>query len=545
MKSFLLIPFLILMTKISSFGQAFEIPADTAMLDIGKLTQHILPGPNASTFNKVSAVVTWTNAHFEWTYTDYKRRTVKETICRKGGNCNEQARVVSALLTEAGIKTRRISEINIQPESQRRQESAEQKIKEAGFRMSVFGFRHNDHVWIEYFDENLQRWEPADPTLNLVGLDAWVKARAGFGQRISHAILPSRDMLAPIAVFALQPDGTILENRTQHYLLEAFDQVHAHVLSACPAWSEWKSGILDLNPMCQQAFEGRVNLHDFSDKIKKVLEDYQSIRTWYIDRHEPWIPFESGLKPELMILGTFHFRDAGKDGYKPRFSFDVLSDQRQKEVEDLVNTLAFYKPTKIAVEWKKDENQPFLDSVYQEYLQGRYTLGQNEVYQVLFRLGKKLGHTKLYCVDAPARWYEGIPDDSSFAAQFHQARYDDSTFNQKYFSLYQRQDSLKTQQTLKDHLRTINSDAADFLFHGHYLIGSFKYAAAGQYPGADNLTAWYNRNLRIFANLLQLAERPDDKIFLMIGHGHLPVLRQAAKSTPEIKFTDVSEYLKE
>lgn len=243
------------------------------------------------------------------------------------------------------------------------------------------------------------------------------------------------------------------------------------------------------------------------------------------------------------MLGTFHFRDAGLDGFKPKFPFHVLSAPRQKEVEDLVNSLAEYKPTKIEVEWKKDTDQKRLDSLYQAYLNGKFMLGENEIYQALFRLGKKLGHTKLYCVDAPARRFPDVPKDSVFSAKYNQSKYDDTIYNEQYMKLYQQQDSLKTVLPLKENLALVNSEAADFLFHGHYLIGSDKYAAAGQYPGADNLTGWYNRNLRIFTNLLQLMEKPEDKVFLMIGHGHLPVLRQAAKSTPEIKFTEVNSYL--
>ncbi|MDZ4707282.1 MAG: DUF5694 domain-containing protein [Saprospiraceae bacterium] len=97
--------------------------------------------------------------------------------------------------------------------------------------------------------------------------------------------------------------------------------------------------------------------------------------------------------------------------------------------------------------------------------------------------------------------------------------------------------------SLKRSLQRVNSDEADYLFHGHYLIGSYKYAAGDQYPGVDNLAGWYNRNLRILANVHQLAEKPDDKIFLLIGPGHLPIRRQAARSTPEIKFTEVRPYL--
>jgi hypothetical protein len=88
----------------------------------------------------------------------------------------------------------------------------------------------------------------------------------------------------------------------------------------------------------------------------------------------PYHNLRKGVKPKLLILGTFHFKDAGKDGYKPKFSVNILSEKRQKEVEDLVEQIAKFKPTKIGVEWKKEKDQAFLDSAYQVYLEGKFVL---------------------------------------------------------------------------------------------------------------------------------------------------------------------------
>ncbi len=258
----------------------------------------------------------------------------------------------------------------------------------------------------------------------------------------------------------------------------------------------------------------------------------------------PYAHLRQGPKPELLLLGTFHFRDAGLDGYKPKFSVDILSEKRQREVEDLVERLAAFKPTKIAVEWKKEKDQPFLDSLYGEYLAGRYKLGQNEIYQVCFRLGKKLGHKKLYCVDTNARWFEDLPKEDVFIKKHHLEQRIDTTYLALFQQLYQTDDSLKTVLPLREYLQYLNSPERLQIGHGHYLTGFFKAAANGEYPGADGTTGWYNRNLRILANVLQLAETPKDRIFLLIGAGHVPIIQQAAQSTPEIRCVDVLDYLK-
>ncbi len=236
-------------------------------------------GEATTTLNKVHAVVGWANQSFKWTYTDYRQRTVDEIIARKGGNCFEQAIVVAALLNELGIRTRSVREINIQPDSRLRQWSAARRVAETGRRASVFGRRHNDHFWIEFRDDANGEWTPADPALDLVGFDAWLRARVGFGTRPTHRILPSRDMLVPIAIFA-QADSAY-ESRTGHYLLAGFNAVYDGRLEKLAAWEEWTTAITALEPATRGAFEGTVNLHEHADDIVKAKRAYKRLAAQY------------------------------------------------------------------------------------------------------------------------------------------------------------------------------------------------------------------------------------------------------------------------
>lgn len=254
---------------------------DTTKVDMQKLARDI-EGDAPTTFEKVANIISWTNKNFEWTYTDYQKRTVKQIVCRQGGNCAEQATVVRALLKELNIKTRRISEINIQPEKEQRQKDSEKLFAEHGNRASVFGYRHNDHVWIEFFDEQKQEWVPADPTLGLIGLDNWLKSRIGFEPRVNHAILPSADMLVPIAVFALSPDGSISENRSEYYLIRSFNRVYQGQLDKLAAWIQWQDSIQFIQAKSRLAFEGKENLHSYTENINEVKNIYQLLKEQYL-----------------------------------------------------------------------------------------------------------------------------------------------------------------------------------------------------------------------------------------------------------------------
>ena len=72
----------------------------------------------------------------------------------------------------------------------------------------------------------------------------------------------------------------------------------------------------------------------------------------------------------------------------------------------------------------------------------------------------------------------------------------------------------------------------------------FKVGVGDEYIGADWATAWFNRNLRIFANLQRITERPDERILLVIGAGHVPILRHCVQASPEYELVEVQEYLR-
>jgi transglutaminase-like putative cysteine protease len=134
--------------------------------DLAALAARIA-GPDAPPVERAGRLVAWINTEFAWTTTDYERRTVDDIIRRRGGNCAELSRVLARLLDLSGIEYRTVREINIQPESAQRQANAEERVRTAGLRMSVFGRAHNDHVWLEIADGGvagsrpIRRWGPS------------------------------------------------------------------------------------------------------------------------------------------------------------------------------------------------------------------------------------------------------------------------------------------------------------------------------------------------------------------------------------------------
>ena len=255
---------------------------------------------------------------------------------------------------------------------------------------------------------------------------------------------------------------------------------------------------------------------------------------------------------DLMILGTFHFANPGLDSYKPKHEINIFSEQKQKELNEVLNVIKKFAPTKIAVEWKSIY-QERLDSLYTAYLKGNFKLKSNEIYQIGFRLAKMLGHKKIYAVDAPVKQgLLGMSDEEYRKKKTSLVQraprgilMREQQIGKAFLSLYQRGDKLKTEMSLLEYFKLMNNKDVVRNSHGHYLVGNFKLGERekGDYFGADAAMWWYNRNLRIFQNILSVNTPGKDRIFVLMGAGHLPILNFLAKSSVDFKFKTLEDVL--
>ena len=65
------------------------------------------------------------------------------------------------------------------------------------------------------------------------------------------------------------------------------------------------------------------------------------------------------------------------------------------------------------------------------------------------------------------------------------------------------------------------------------------------YAGADMVATWYQRNIRIFANITRITDSSHDRIFAIYGAGHVPILRQLLIDSPDYCVEDPLPYLEE
>ena len=240
--------------------------------------------------------------------------------------------------------------------------------------------------------------------------------------------------------------------------------------------------------------------------------------------------------PDLLVLGTAHFNTPGNDMVNVEVE-DVLSDRRQGEIEALIDDLATFRPTHIAVE-VRSTNQESLDKRYSDYRDGKYALTRNEVDQIGLRLAARLGHERVYAVD----WNGNPPGD--IEADYDWYSYGQKNGFEEKIHLVTDPESAKEyytelqDQTISEWLRQLNSPDALKASHKVY----FDIAMIGQgddFPGANWVGTWYARNLKIFSRLVKIADKPTDRVLVLYGQGHAYLLQQFAREYGAFDLTTV------
>jgi len=246
-------------------------------------------------------------------------------------------------------------------------------------------------------------------------------------------------------------------------------------------------------------------------------------------------------RPALLIVGTPHFGNPGRDIVNTRIA-DVTTPERQLEIEAIVEGLAAFRPTRVAVEWPVGA-QARLDQRYADYRAGRYQLSANETDQIGLRLAARLGLERVDAVD----WGENPPgreSDYDFPAWAEAHGRGD-----EWRARVQRQQAeadevarLMACTPISSWIRRFNTpEARREMQRPYYAIARMGDNTAN--PGAAWVGTWYARNLRILNNLVALASRPQDRIVAIYGAGHGFLLDQQAREAGVFEVANTLDYL--
>jgi hypothetical protein len=245
---------------------------------------------------------------------------------------------------------------------------------------------------------------------------------------------------------------------------------------------------------------------------------------------------------EVMVLGAYHMGNPGLDVNKVEVG-SVLTPIKQKEIADVANRLARFKPTKIAVEMVAD--QPGLTtSAFAKFTPATLAKEKNEIDQIGFRLAAQLGHKQVYAVDEQSTTVDYFPFEklTEYAKASSQQIKVDAMLASSALQAKKMEAAIKT-KTVREMLMSINTsdygvnEMRDFYWPLN-AIGDDK-----QQPGAELNAMWFMRNTKIMSKITQIA-KPGDRIVVMFGAGHGYWLRQMVSGTPGFRLVEPNIFLK-
>jgi hypothetical protein len=242
----------------------------------------------------------------------------------------------------------------------------------------------------------------------------------------------------------------------------------------------------------------------------------------------------AGAAPaEVMIVGTFHFSNPGHDQHNVQAD-DVLTPERQKQLDAIATSMKRFHPTLVAVEWPKD----LVNERYGKFRAGTLEPSRNEVVQLGFRLAKNAGLDSVHGIDVDGDFpYEPVEK----WAQQNGATDKLAAMHEKIQASVAKITQLQHDGTIGDALREMNRPETivrDNAFYGELM----RYGSGDEQPGAKLLAAWNARNFEICARLVQ-SLKPGDHAVVFYGSGHSFLLRQCVNQTPGLKLVEANDYL--
>jgi hypothetical protein len=242
---------------------------------------------------------------------------------------------------------------------------------------------------------------------------------------------------------------------------------------------------------------------------------------------------------EVLILGTYHMGNPGHDLHNLKAD-DVLLPKRQRELADIADALARFRPTKVAVESLARQDAATKLDKYNQYRNGSLADSHNEVVQIGFRLANQANLAEVWGIDVDGVFpYDAVKR----FADAHGPPWSDH-LDGLGASVDRMLDGLnrvlKT-GTIADGLRYMNDPAR--IDEGNAFYSSMlQFGAGTDQPGVALLDAWQARNNAICARLVQLI-KPEDRVVVVYGSGHAYLLRKCVREMPGYKLVEANEYL--
>jgi hypothetical protein len=245
---------------------------------------------------------------------------------------------------------------------------------------------------------------------------------------------------------------------------------------------------------------------------------------------------------EVMVLGTWHFANSNRDLHNMKAD-DVRTPQRQRELQQVADALAKFRPTKIMIE-RSAKTPDLVDPDFAAYTPEALKTVPSERVQIGYRIAHNLSLPRVHAIDEQPS--EGEPDYFPYGkvAAYAEAHGQADVLargraqgEEMVKSFGEKQARMGIPALLVESNRPDSAFGSVAPYYDMLRVGDIE-----QQPGAELNAMWYMRNAKIFAKLMTVAE-PGDRILVIYGSGHSYWLRHFARETPGFTNVDPVPYL--
>lgn len=242
-------------------------------------------------------------------------------------------------------------------------------------------------------------------------------------------------------------------------------------------------------------------------------------------------------RAEVLVLGVYHMANPGRDIFNMQAD-DVLAPKRQAEIAQLAEVLKRFRPTKIALERVVWDDRILKD--YADYVAGKHELTRNEIEQIGFRLARELGHERVYPVDVDGEFpFQRVVNHAKASGRSQEL----AAIHGEVGAMVKAQNEYLASHSVLETLLYMNADDKVARDVGFYYRQAHL-GEPGDWAGADLVSDWFRRNIRIYSNVTRLVDSPNERVLAIYGAGHLGWLRQIVSNDPTLRLRTLAELVK-
>lgn len=234
-------------------------------------------------------------------------------------------------------------------------------------------------------------------------------------------------------------------------------------------------------------------------------------------------------KIRVLNFGTAHLSQTS-DANSSQIN---LNDPNEKaNLKKLVKKIVEFKPTIICLELEP-KNNDYIASTYSEYVkdQTKRLNYSDELNSIGLEVARLSGTNRIYGIDSQTGFnYPSLVEIAN-------KKVADSLYISQVMNNYKRVNALK----FREQFRTINTreykmetfDLYNFLATQH---------TTGNQEGVDEITKFYQRNLKMFSNFNDIEMTENDRVFILLGATHTAYFDIFLENSPKFQLENPNEY---